>query len=84
MKENSVNCLLGGVMRMGYRHKSANNQGILLLAALASIQIAQQLDQDQIEVLAAFFEVLGNNLALLISPPCWNGFFDDLEETAKE
>ena len=71
-------------MRMGYRHNSANNQGILLLAALASIQIAQQIDQVQIEVLAAFFEVLGNNLALLISPPCWNGFFDDLEETAKE
>ena len=69
---------------MGYRHNSANNQGILLLAALASIQIAQQLDQDQIEVLAAFFEVLGNNLAQLIYPPCWNGFFDDLEVTAKE
>lgn len=48
----------------------ANNQGILLLAALTSIQIAQKLDSDQIEVLSAFFEVLGDNLALLAAPPC--------------
>lgn len=50
----------------------ANNQGILLLATLASIQIAQKLDSDQIEVLSAFFEVLGDNLALLAAPPCCN------------
>lgn len=56
---------------MGCRKKSvANNQGILVLAALASLQIAQGLSSDQIAVLAAFFEVLGDNLALLIAPPC--------------
>lgn len=56
---------------MGRCHKSAaNNQGILLLAALASIQVAQGLDMDQIAVLAAFFTVLGDNLALLAAPSC--------------
>ena len=58
---------------MGVRRNSANNQGILVLATLASIQIAQGLDNDQIEVLAAFFEVLGDNLALLSAPPCCGG-----------
>ena len=58
---------------MGVRRNSANNQGILVLATLASIQIAQGLDNDQIEVLAAFFEVLGDYLALLIAPPCCGG-----------
>lgn len=53
----------------GHRH-CANNQGILILATLVSIQIAQGLDPDQIELLSAFFEVLGDNLALLIAPPC--------------
>lgn len=69
---------------MGCRRNAANNQGILLLAALASIQIAQGLNSDQIETLAAFFEVLGDNLALLIAPPCWGGFLEDLEENAEE
>lgn len=55
---------------MERRRNCANNQGILLLATLASIQIAQGLSSDQIETLAAFFEVLGDNLALLIAPPC--------------
>lgn len=58
-------------MKMGCRRKQgANNQGLLLLASLASIQIAQGLDEDQIELLSAFFEVLGDNLALLIAPSC--------------
>lgn len=48
----------------------ANNQGILVLATLASIQIAQGLDMDQIQTLGAFFTVLGDNLALLAAPPC--------------
>lgn len=57
---------------MVYHHKpAANNQEILLLAALASAQIAQNLDPDQIVTLAAFFTVLGDNLALLAAPPCW-------------
>ncbi len=55
---------------MGCHRKSTNNQNILLLATLASIHIAQGLTSDQIETLAAFFEVLGDNLALLIAPPC--------------
>lgn len=46
------------------------NQELLLFAALASIRIAQGLSADQIELLAAFFQVLGDNLALLITPPC--------------
>lgn len=59
---------------MGCRGGSgANNQGILLLATLASIQIAQGLDSDQIQLLGAFFTVLGDNLALLAAPPCWGG-----------
>ena len=52
------------------RRGAANNQGILLLATLASIQIAQGLDDGQIETLGAFFTVLGDNLALLAAPPC--------------
>ncbi len=58
---------------MGCRRKAVNNQGILILATLASLQIAQGLDSDQIETLAAFFQVLGDDLALLIAPPCGGG-----------
>lgn len=69
---------------MERRRNCANNQGILLLAALASIQIAQGLDPDQIEVLSAFFEVLGDSLALLTAPPCCGGPFNDTTENAEE
>ncbi|MCI8474057.1 MAG: hypothetical protein HFF07_01815 [Oscillospiraceae bacterium] len=55
---------------MGCQSGTVNNQEILLLAALASIRIAQGLDSGQIETLAAFFQVLGDNLALLSAPPC--------------
>lgn len=55
---------------MGCRRNCANNQGILLLSALAAIQIVQGLEEDQIDVLAAFFQVLGDSLALLSAPPC--------------
>lgn len=54
---------------MNCGQNSHRNSGILLLATLASIQIAQGLDDDQIELLAAFFGVLGDNLSLLIAPP---------------
>lgn len=48
--------------------------GLVLLAALVSIEIAHQLTTDQMELLGNFFEALGENLALLASPtpscPC--------------
>jgi len=65
---------------MGLCRRHGNNEGILLLATLASIQIAQGLDAEQIEVLAAFFEVLGDNLALLIAPPCCGNRQSEQEE----
>ena len=43
--------------------------GLVLLAALVSIEIARQLSADQMELLGNFFEALGENLALLASPP---------------
>ncbi len=48
-----------------------NNQGILLLATLASLQLARELGPEELETLSAFFEVLGENLALLTAPPCY-------------
>ena len=42
--------------------------GLVLLAALAAIEIAQRLPPDQLELLSNFFEALGENLALLTSP----------------
>ena len=42
--------------------------GLVLLAALVSIEIARQLTADQMELLGNFFEALGENLALLASP----------------
>ena len=39
--------------------------GLLQLAALVSIQMSQGLTDTQLELLAAFFTVLGDNLALL-------------------
>ncbi len=52
------------------RQPGGNNQGILILAALAALRLAQELTADELETLAAFFEVLGDNLALLAAPPC--------------
>ena len=63
------------------RKSAANNQGILVLATLASIQIAQGLDIEQIETLAAFFEVLGDNLELLAAPPCFGSSSNEEEDT---
>lgn len=45
---------------------SGQLDGLLLLAALASIRLAQDLTVEQLELLAAFFTVLGDNLALLV------------------
>lgn len=42
-----------------------NHSGLLLLSALLSIQMAQELSDDDLALLAAFFTVLGDNLALL-------------------
>ncbi len=44
-------------------------EALLLLAALASIQLARGLNAQQIELLSAFFEVLGDDLALLAATP---------------
>lgn len=43
--------------------------GLLLLAALVSIQIAKTLTAEELELLSAFFEVLGDDLALLALCP---------------
>ena len=48
-----------------------NNQGILILATLAALRLAQELTTDELTTLSAFFEVLGDNIALLAAPPCW-------------
>lgn len=56
---------------MACRKDPIHNQGILLLAALAAIQVAQGLENSQVETLGMFFTVLGDNLTLLASPPCW-------------
>lgn len=53
---------------MGNCQGKGNNQGLLLLATLAAIRLAQGLTSEQIELLSDFFEVLGDNLALLIAP----------------
>lgn len=44
---------------------SFSNETLLVTAAVVSIQIARQLSAEEVEQLAAFFEVLGDNLALL-------------------
>lgn len=40
-------------------------EGLLVLATLVSLQLAQGRTADQLELLSAFFEVLGDNLALI-------------------
>ena len=52
-------------MRVKSCQGSGNNQGLLLLATLASIRIAQGLNAEQIELLSTLFEIVGNNLSLL-------------------
>ena len=48
---------------------NTNYAGLVLLAALISIEMARQLTADQMELLGNFFEALGENLALLASTP---------------
>ncbi|MDE6107910.1 MAG: hypothetical protein K2F83_04450 [Oscillospiraceae bacterium] len=43
--------------------------GLVLLASLVSIEMAQEMTADQLELLSAFFEVLGDDLALLALSP---------------
>ena len=38
---------------------------LVILSALVSVQLAQTLNSEQLELLSAFFEVLGDDLALL-------------------
>ena len=45
--------------------RGQNYSGLLLLTTLLSIQMAQGLNDDDLALLAAFFTVLGDNLALL-------------------
>jgi len=48
------------------RWNFAGNGAVLVtLGALAAIQVAQGLTVEEMELLGAFFEVLGDNLALL-------------------
>lgn len=49
----------------------SGSEGLLLLASLVSIQIAHQVTAEQLELLAGFFTVLGDSLALLaVGDPC--------------
>lgn len=43
----------------------SGSEGLLLLASLVSIQIAHQVTDEQLALLAGFFTVLGDSLALL-------------------
>lgn len=54
-------------------------RGLVLLAALVSIEIARELEPEQLELLSAFFEVLGDDLSLLALSPGEEG---DPQETA--
>lgn len=60
--QRTIKCAVG-VVRMGKPRQ--NCDALLLLSALASIQIAKQLTTEEVELLAAFFTVLGDNPALL-------------------
>lgn len=42
-----------------------SGEALLVLAALVSLQLAQGRTTDQLELIAAFFEVLGDNLSLI-------------------
>ena len=42
---------------------------LVILSALVSVQLAQTLNSNQLELLSAFFEMLGDNLAFLALSP---------------
>ena len=47
-------------------------ENIVLLAAVASVRLAQGSTAEQLAILSAFFEIIGDNLALLslCAPSC--------------
>lgn len=47
-------------------------ENIVMLAAVASVRIAQNATAEQLDLLSAFFEVIGDDLALLAlcAPSC--------------
>lgn len=56
-------------------------ENIVLLAAAASVRLAQGTSAQQLELLAAFFEVLGDNLGLLaLCAPSCDGSSSTLDE----
>jgi len=42
---------------------------LVLLSALVAVELGKRLDPEQLELLSAFFEVLGDDLALLAACP---------------
>lgn len=46
-------------------HTIPSGEALLVLAALVSLQLAQGRTNDQLDLMAAFFNVLGDNLALI-------------------
>ena len=42
-----------------------SGEALLILAALVSLQLAQGRTTDQLDLMAAFFNVMGDNLALI-------------------
>jgi len=53
---------------MGGRREKCST--LVILSALVAVELARRLDPEQLELLSAFFEVLGDDLALLaVCPP---------------
>lgn len=52
--------------------QTPNCSTLLLLAAVVSLQLAQGRSQEDLELMSAFFQVLGDNLALLAACPSQN------------
>lgn len=57
------------------RNPGPSGESLLVIAALVSLQMAQGRTADQLNLLAAFFEVLGDNLGLIAAarPPDGEG-----------
>ena len=49
--------------------QGGNLGALVILSALVSVQLAQTLNSEQLELLSAFFEMLGDNLAFLALSP---------------
>lgn len=59
---------------MSGKNAEVSGEGLTLLAALAAIQLSQGRSADQVALLAAFFTVLGDSLALIATArPSENG-----------